>query len=105
MDPFSGSYCGTFTTFALHVPEITFFFCSAANVPPTFVLIYSRFGPSYPGDYNNTKSVYYLHYPVCCFYEVFLCSQLFRISPLLSLSPLNTNPFTLMAQVRNVLHK
>jgi len=49
------------------VPKVTLSYCgsvfSAADVPPTFVLIYSRFGPSYPGDYNSTKNVYRLHYP------------------------------------------
>jgi hypothetical protein len=49
------------------VPKVTLTYCgsvfSAANVPPTFVLIYSRFGPSYPGDYNSAKNAYYLHYP------------------------------------------
>lgn len=29
----------------------------------TFVDIYSKFGPSYPGDFNLEKSIYHLHYP------------------------------------------
>eukprot|EP01132_Coremiostelium_polycephalum_P005293 gene5293-6590_t len=29
----------------------------------SFVNIYSKFGPSYPGDFNSKKSVYHLHYP------------------------------------------
>jgi len=28
-----------------------------------FVDIYSKFGPTYPGDFNYEKSVYHLHYP------------------------------------------
>jgi hypothetical protein len=49
------------------VPKVTLSYCgsvfSGPHVPPTFVLIYSRFGPSYPGDYNSAKNAYYLHYP------------------------------------------
>ncbi|KYQ92158.1 UPF0183 family protein [Tieghemostelium lacteum] len=29
----------------------------------TFVDIYNKFGPSYPGDFNDSKSIYHLHYP------------------------------------------
>ncbi|GAM19269.1 hypothetical protein SAMD00019534_024440 [Acytostelium subglobosum LB1] len=29
----------------------------------SFVNIYSKFGPSYPGDFNAKKNVYHLHYP------------------------------------------
>jgi len=49
------------------VPKVTLSYYgsifSAPDVPPTFVLIYSRFGPSYPGDYNLSKNTYCLHYP------------------------------------------
>ncbi|EGG14817.1 UPF0183 family protein [Cavenderia fasciculata] len=37
-------------------------FSSSDNIA-TFVNIYSKFGPSYPGDFNAKKSVYHLHYP------------------------------------------
>eukprot|EP01133_Synstelium_polycarpum_P007047 gene7047-8195_t len=37
-------------------------FSSSENVA-SFVNIYSKFGPSYPGDFNAKKSVYHLHYP------------------------------------------
>ncbi|EFA80378.1 UPF0183 family protein [Heterostelium album PN500] len=37
-------------------------FSSSDNIA-SFVNIYSKFGPSYPGDFNAKKSVYHLHYP------------------------------------------
>eukprot|EP01111_Echinosteliopsis_oligospora_P010833 TRINITY_DN3434_c0_g1_i1.p1 TRINITY_DN3434_c0_g1~~TRINITY_DN3434_c0_g1_i1.p1 ORF type:complete len:320 (+),score=60.69 TRINITY_DN3434_c0_g1_i1:94-1053(+) len=40
---------------------------SGSDVAPTFVLIYSRFGPSYPGDYNVAKNIYSLYYPNLAF--------------------------------------
>eukprot|EP01103_Thecamoeba_quadrilineata_P012684 TRINITY_DN3325_c0_g1_i1.p1 TRINITY_DN3325_c0_g1~~TRINITY_DN3325_c0_g1_i1.p1 ORF type:complete len:376 (-),score=48.56 TRINITY_DN3325_c0_g1_i1:128-1255(-) len=36
-------------------------FCSP-TVEPTFAIIYKRFGPSTPGNYNSEKHLYFLHY-------------------------------------------
>merc|ERR1711991_1252693 len=44
-------------------------FC-APNTLPTFVHIYDRFGPSYPGKFDPKKSCYYLHYAVYYIYFI-----------------------------------
>lgn len=36
---------------------------SAPDVPATFQLVYSRFGPSVPGDYQVASRLYLLSYP------------------------------------------
>ncbi len=40
---------------------------SAPDKPPTLVNIYERFGPTHPGEYDQSVSQYYLHYPVQSF--------------------------------------
>jgi len=37
---------------------------SGPDTAPTFVLIYDRFGPSFPGEYNRERQTYCLDYPV-----------------------------------------
>jgi hypothetical protein len=37
---------------------------SGPDTLPTFVLIYGRFGPSFPGEYNRDRQTYCLDYPV-----------------------------------------
>ena len=37
---------------------------SGPDINPTFVLIYTRFGPSFPGDYDKESRMYNLYYPV-----------------------------------------
>eukprot|EP01112_Ceratiomyxa_fruticulosa_P014404 TRINITY_DN4120_c0_g1_i4.p1 TRINITY_DN4120_c0_g1~~TRINITY_DN4120_c0_g1_i4.p1 ORF type:complete len:413 (+),score=74.42 TRINITY_DN4120_c0_g1_i4:749-1987(+) len=36
---------------------------SSLDTQPTFVLVYTRLGPTYPGEYDANKHVYHLHYP------------------------------------------
>ncbi len=51
------------------------------DILPTFALIYGRFGPSFPGNYNPNTHLYYLDYPVrarpptICFFFASSCTH------------------------------